>query len=144
MSRGAGRILAGTAAALVAAGCGGGDDEPEGANASRFEGERAKVAQVVDDLQSAARDGDGDRICEELFTENLRISVQRASRRSCAEEVASNLETDEATFQVDGIELRRNSAVARVVDERDRRSSLVFLREGGDWRIARIGRLGGA
>ena len=140
MRRAAGIVAVGMACAALLGACGG-DDDGAGDNAERFDGERQRVAEVVDELQAAAREGNGERICDGLFTENLKISVQRASGRSCAEEVNANLEGSETTFEVVGIQLRGGSAVAQVRDENARRSSLVFLREGGDWRIARIGRL---
>ena len=136
MTRSTGRNAAALACLALLGGCGG-DDGDEG----RFEGERANVARVVEQLQDAARQGDGARICGQLFTRNLAISVARASRRPCAQEVTSNLGTG-TTFEVLDVQVRPSSAVAQIRDETERRSSLVFLREGGGWRIARIGRIG--
>lgn len=116
-------------------GCGGETGENEG----QFEGEQAKVAKVVDELQAAGRAGDGDRICDDLFTENLRISVSRASKRACAEEVVSNIGGKETAFEVSGIKIEGGNATAELVDQEDRVSSVLFQREGDRWRIARIG-----
>jgi hypothetical protein len=139
VKRASGWISAGLACTALLSGCGGGGGGKKD-NASRFSGEQANVARVVDELQSAARDGAGARICSQLFTQNLAISIQRASRRPCGQEVAANL-GPKTSFDVVGIQLRGTTAVAQVRDEKDRRSSLVFLRQAGQWRIARIGRL---
>lgn len=134
------RLIAGATCALLVAACGGGGGENEG----RYDGAEAEVAKVVDQLQSAGRESDGDRICEDLFTENLSISVQRASKRPCPEEVTSNISGEDTTFEVSDIKINGKNATAELVDEKDRRSSVLFQQEGGEWRIARIGEAEGA
>ena len=127
--------MAGVAGSVLLAACGGGGGENEG----RFDGERAEVAKVVDQLQSAGREGDGQRICETLFTKNLSASVQKASGRDCGEEVSSNIKGADTTYEVSGLRIDGRNATGQLVDQEDRRSSVLFQREGGEWRIARIG-----
>ena len=129
------RVIAGATCALLMGACGGGGG---GENEGRYDGAEAEVAKVVDQLQSAGRESDGDRICEDLFTKNLSISVQRASKRECAEEVTSNISGEDTTFEVSKIKINGKNATAELVDEEDRRSSVLFQQEGGGWRIARI------
>lgn len=114
----------------VIAGCAGGED---GGGS-----DEAKVRAVVDELQTAAREGNGSRICEELFTENLRISIQRAAKRPCPDEVTDNIARDDASFDVLDLELNGDNANARLVDQRGEESDVLFQRDGERWRIARI------
>lgn len=100
---------------------------------------RDQIAAVIDQLGKAARDDDGARICKELFTSNLRISVARASGTTCAKEVGDNLFSPETAFDVKSVEVDGATATATVTDQRDRTSHLVLESEDGAWRIARIG-----
>lgn len=117
-------------------GCGGSGDDQD---ASPFGDAGDEVAAVVDDLGEAARAGDGDRICNTLFTSNLRISVARASGRTCRAEVGENIFSGDTRFNVGDVEINGDTATATVVDQRDRASNLVLSRDGDTWRIARIG-----
>ena len=121
-------------AALVGA-CGGDDDEGES-------DDQVAVAAVVEELESASKEGDGQKICDELFTENLAISVQRASGKSCAEEVSDNVAADDASFEIENLQVNGDNANAQLVDQRDERSDVLFQRENGEWRIARIAGVG--
>jgi hypothetical protein len=127
--------LAATAVCVLAAGCGGGGDGGGDGDA------RAQVGAVINRLGEASRDGDGRRICGELFTENLRISVDRASGGSCVDEVRRNVADPDAAYTLEKLEVNGDSAIGEVVDQRKRRSTLVLQRDGGSWRIARIGSL---
>lgn len=125
------------ASALVAlslSGCGAED----AANAAGDSGGDPDVAQVVDRLAEASREGDGARICDELFTENLRISVERASGRECADEVVANVGVSDASYDLQNLTVDRNQATAVLKDQTDRRSRVLFQRVEGQWRIARI------
>ena len=136
-----GGVLAAIGAALVVAGCGGGGD---GSNASRYSGEKAKAARVIDELEAASRAADGNRICKQLFTRNLAISVTKASKRQCATEVTSQLFADDADFKVEDIAVAGKQASLRVKDQEDRVSLLVLLKQRGRWRIGRIGPASGS
>jgi hypothetical protein len=133
------RTLAAAMSCLLAAGviaaCGGDGDE---SNADKYSGEKAKVAAVIDQLGEAARDGDGDRICDKLFDSNLKISVRRASKRSCAQEVVDKTFDEDTRYDVESVGLAGDRANVRVKDQKDRSSLLLLLREGGSWRIGRI------
>ena len=123
------------AAIVAAAGCGGDDG---GGSAGDFEGEQQQVAEVVDRLGSAARDGDVKTICEELITVELQRSVREAAGTSCAQEFTENIVSDETRFDVQEVEVDGTRATATVVDQADRRSEIAFQRVGDEWRIARI------
>jgi hypothetical protein len=124
-------------AGLAFAGCGG-NESGTTANASHFHGDQQKVAQVVDRLAEASRHSDGTKICDELFTANLRASVQKASSGSCAAEVAKKVGAGDAAYTVRKVTVKGNLAGALVVDQARRSSSLILAREAGAWRISRI------
>ena len=124
-------LVASALIALSLGGCGGadrGDSVDDG-----------KLAGVVDRLGAASRDGDGAGICDELFTENLRISVERASGQECAAEVVENVAAGDASYDLQDLTVDRDQATGVISDQADRRSRVLFQRVEGEWRIARIG-----
>jgi hypothetical protein len=126
-------LLATLAVGLVA--CGGGNKS----NADKFSGDKKDVGRVVDELGDAASKGDGARICNDLFTRNLEISVSRAAHRACADEVTRNVFEKGAQYDVEDLSLlKSNVANVRVKDQRDRESVLLMFKERGEWRIAKI------
>ena len=133
------RSLLAACAALALAGCGGGDDPDPRNNAERFEGDERQVAEVVDRLGEAAREGDTRTICEDLVTAEMQTRVRDASGTSCAQEFEENIVGAETTFEVESIEVGPDEATAVVVDQQDRRSRLFMVRDQGEWRITRIG-----
>ena len=129
------RLMLPAVLALVVAGCGGGDENA----ADKFEGEEAEVAAVVDRLSEAARAGDVKTICEDLVTLDLQRSVREAAGTSCGQEFEENIVADDAAFEVESIEVKGEEGTAVVVDQDDRKSTLFFVVDEGEWRIARIG-----
>jgi hypothetical protein len=123
-------------AALVALGCG---DGGGGSNESRYSGEKASVARVIDELGSASRDGDGRRICSHLLTANLAISIARAAKQPCAVEIVQQLFAEDAHFDIEDLGIAGKQATIRVKDQNDRESTLLLAKQKGRWRIARIG-----
>lgn len=127
---------------LALAGCGGGsqgdEDAPspmpapaEETNAVRF---------VLADLQAASRDGDGDRICNQIFTPRLADSVTAASKGgSCAKQVRRNLFSRDARIVVQDVTLRDpTSAVAVVAEQGGSGSDVLLAKQGGEWRIRSV------
>ena len=69
--------------------------------------DRDAVEQVMSDLQSASRDGDGQRICSEIFTPKLSNSVTRSSATgSCASEVKAKLFSADAQIEVQSVDVQ--------------------------------------
>jgi|SRR5829696_7066863 len=126
------RVLAVALCAGLLAGCG--DDDSDSSE--------GQITAVVMELQDASRAGNGARICDQLFTENLAISVKRASKQECADEVAENVASDDAEFKIESLEVNGNNANGQLVDQRGQRSAVLFQREGDSWRIARISGVG--
>jgi hypothetical protein len=122
--------------ASLVIGCGGGDDEES--NADRFEGDDRAVAAVIDDFAEAGRDGDGSRVCDEIFAAALKRNIEREAKQSCATEVQDNLPEDEYELDVDTIEVDGATATVTVTDQEDNKSVLVMTKAGDDWRVFRV------
>ena len=123
-------------AAVVAIGCGGDDDVNN--NADNYDGTDGEVASVVDDFGNAGRDGDGDRVCDEIFTEELAGNVEEESGQSCASEVEDNLPEDDYELTIDSLEVEDDTATVGVTDQDDNESVLHLEQADGDWRVARV------
>jgi hypothetical protein len=102
--------------------------------------ERDAVEQVMSDLQSASRDGDGQRICNEIFTPKLSDSVTRsAATGSCASEVKAKLFSPKARIEVQSIAVQDASNATATVEEANGNVSNVFLvKQDGRWRIRSV------
>ena len=124
-------------AAVVAIGCGGDDDDANN-NADNYEGTDAEVAAVVDDFANAGRDGDGAKVCDEVFSEELAKNVEEQAGQSCASEVEDNLPEDDYELTIDTLQVDGDTATVGVTDQEDNKSVLHFERTDADWRIARV------
>ena len=129
-------VLAAFAAVVSLASCGGSgaeSDEPDATqeNAVRF---------VLADLQAASRDGEGDRICNEIFTPALADSVTSASKTgSCAKEVEQELFTPQARIVVQDVELDTpTEATATVTEQNGNSSEVSLVEQGGEWRVSGV------
>jgi hypothetical protein len=109
------------------AGCGGGGDDSD----------RDAVDDVLSSLESASRDGDGARICDEIFTPKLAASVSRSSDSGkCATEVKAKLFSPDAEIDVENINVGDESSATATVKEANGNVSKVFLvKQDGQWRI---------
>ena len=97
------------------------------------------VLGAIDQLQAASRRGDGARICQEIFTAKLARSVAASSRKPCPKEVTTRLFPPTATLAVgQNIRVSGGRAVADVMDQNGKRSTLVLVKEGGRWRIDQV------
>jgi hypothetical protein len=107
------------------ASCGGGDSD------------RDAVDDVLSNLETASRDGDGARICSEIFTPKLAASVSRSSDSGkCATEVKAKLFSPNAEIDVEAIDVGDESSATATVKEANGDVSKVFLvKQDGQWRI---------
>jgi hypothetical protein len=95
------------------------------------------VRQVLTDLESASREGDGERICSQIFTPKLANLVTSSSTSgSCATEVKSKLFSPDAQIEVQSVNVTDESNATAIVKEANGNTSTVFLvRQSGVWRI---------
>ena len=120
--------------AVLAIGCGGGDDGHN--NADDFDGEDADVVSVVDDFGDAGSDADGDRICSEIFAPELTRTIERESGQSCPSEVEGSL-PDDYEVEVDSVNVQNNRATVEVT-EAGNRSVLHFVKQQDEWRVISV------
>jgi hypothetical protein len=131
-------LVAALSASVLAIGCGGDDGDDVNNNADDYSGQDAEVAQLVDDFANAGRDGDGEKICDEIFSEQLTQNVEKAAGQSCQTEVEDNLPEDKYELEVDTLEVNGGAATVGVTDQDDNKSVLHIEKDGADWRIARV------
>jgi hypothetical protein len=133
-------IAAVIAAATAFAGCGSsGDEKPAGDTSSKADNSAA-VRQVMSDLQTASRAGDGKRICSEIFTPKLANSVtDTASSGSCAREVRRKLFSPRAEIAVQNVDIPNAANATATIKEANGNTSTVFLvKQSGRWRIRSV------
>jgi hypothetical protein len=126
-------VLAAFAAVIAITGCGGSAAESGEADVA----EENAVRFVLADLQAASRDGDGDRICNEIFTPALADSVTSASHTgSCAKEVEEELFTPQARIVVQDVEIDTpTEATATVTEQNGNTSEISLIEQSGEWRV---------
>ena len=130
-------LVAALSAGVLMVGCGD-DDDNVNSNADDYSGQDAEVAQLVDDFANAGRDGDGDKVCGEIFTEELTKNVEEAAGQSCPTEVEENLKEGEYELEVNTLKVSGDTATVAVTDQDDNKSVLHIEKAGADWRIARV------
>jgi hypothetical protein len=128
------RVLA-TALGLLlvtTAGCGAGAQGSED-----LAGEQVRVAQVVEDLEEAAREGEERRICRQLLSARLARQAGDCTRRVEAALDASDL----SAVAVEDVAIRGDRATARIASgsEDEQRETLTLVRENRSWRIDAFG-----
>jgi hypothetical protein len=135
--------VAAVAVAAAMAGCGGGASSDQKTTTSAApvpKAENAAVAQVLADLQSASRAGQGRRICTQIFTPKLANSVTAAAASgSCAKEVKKKLFSRKAQIVVQNLTVPNAANATATVKEANGNVSTVFLvKQSGLWRIRSI------
>jgi hypothetical protein len=104
-------------------------------------GDQRQVAQAVVDFQSAANDGNEERICSALLSKDL--AARLASRgRDCPAVVHEAIrDADTVDLTVQSVRVNGDKATARVkleTGKKDRAATLGLVRERGTWRIATL------
>jgi hypothetical protein len=129
-------------AAIALAGCGtGSSDDKKAASlkTTTAEGSTA-VKQVMADLQTASRAGDGKRICTQIFTPKLANSVTGSAKSgSCAREVKKKLFSPTAQITVQNVDVPNPANATATIKEANGNLSTVFLvMQSGRWRIRSV------
>ena len=124
--------------ALAAAGCGQSNKD----SATDFSGEQRAVAQAVEDLQSAGRKGDAQKICTDLLAPALIAEIRHASG-DCAkvlDDALQDADTFEMTVEKVTVDGPRATAVVKSdAGKKDRTDTLQLVREGRNWKVASLG-----
>ena len=112
-------------------------------SASDFQGDQKAVAQVVEDLQSAGRKHEGDKICAALLAPTLVAQVKKASGGDCEKGIKDALsDADSFELQVQKVTIADGKASAVVKSEggnEDRVDTLQLVKDGNVWKIATLG-----
>jgi len=131
--------LLAVALALVLTGCAGqGNSNTD--STKDFSGEQKAVATTVEELQKAAKERDGRKICSDLITAKLRDAI---SDSNCGEAVDDAIrETDEVDLEVTKVTIDGTTATALVKEEtgedESRMRTLKLEKAAGRWRIAEL------
>jgi hypothetical protein len=107
--------------------------------ADDFQGAEKEVAEVLDDLSTAARQGDEKEICSTLLARNLVRQLDR-SRGRCVGAVEDQLEAlNDADIDIRAVTVTGTTATARLVSQfngDDRESTVRLTRDAGRWRVS--------
>lgn len=133
-------VAAVTAAAAAFAGCGGSSGDNASSGETPKSVDSAQVKQVMVDLQTAAQEGDGNRICTQIFTPKLADSVTKSAKSgSCAKEAKRNLFSPGTRISVEHIDVPNSANATATVKEANGNVSNVFLvKQSGRWRIRSV------
>jgi hypothetical protein len=124
-------LIAALFAVVPLGGCFGGSDDSS---------DRDAVDQVMSDLQTASQEGDGGRICNEIFTPKLAALVSKSAKSGkCASEVKAKLFSADAKIDVEQIDVPDDSNATATVKEANGNVSKIFLvKQSGQWRIRSV------
>lgn len=121
-------------AALAVTGCG-----AEPSSAGKFEGEQAKVAEAIEEIQTAGERRDAAKLCRDLLTKALRDRLE-APGSSCEKEVEKAIEDADAfDLEVTKVEQSGTTATATVRGEAgDEETTRTYrlAKEDGRWRVS--------
>ena len=119
--------------ALGLAGCGG-----QASSAAEFEGEQARVAEAIEEVQTAGERRDPAKLCRDLLTKALRDKVA-ADGSSCDKEVEKAIEDADAfELEVTEIEITGTTATATTKGEAgddDITREIALVKEQDRWRV---------
>ncbi len=123
------------AAVLVLGGCGTQQDSAE----VEFEGAEAEVEQVVEDLQSAAQQGDAEELCSRILAPAL-VGELAAGSSECVDEMEKAVgDVNDFDLEVTGVTISGTDARAQVRQGEDGRTAVFELaREGEGWRVTSL------
>jgi hypothetical protein len=113
-------------------------------SSDKFKGEEKRVADVVEDLQSAGEKKDADKICNDILARSL-VEQVRAAGSDCASEMDKSIkDADDFELEVQSVTVRGTTAQARVKgdagkDRRDPVRTFSFVKENGKWRATALG-----
>lgn len=131
------RLLAATAVilpALTLAACSGQSAD----SAGDFEGAQKPVAELLEDVEDAARDDDAKRLCT-LLAPDLARQIGRGDARACVKRVDDALEdSDSGDIKVERVRIAGDQARAEIEQKRsgdDERVTVTLVRDGRVWRL---------
>jgi hypothetical protein len=120
-------------AALLLVGCGAGTES----STEAFSGEDKRVAQVIEDLQTAGANGEAEEICSRISPRSSSTGWARGA--SCAQELDDALaDADDFELDVEKVEVNGTRATATVSDSDGRAKAVQLVRERDGWRVSEL------
>jgi hypothetical protein len=111
-------------------------------SAKNFQGEQRAVAQAIEDLQTAGRKGDQDKICEQLLAPAL-VQKITAANGPCPNALKDRIaDADVFELQVQKVTIDGDRATAVVKTDGgdpDQTYSLGLQKVGGSWKLSSLG-----
>ncbi len=135
------KSLAAVTALVALAGCGGSSGGGSGGGGGGGGGDQeGAVRGVMADLQAASREGNGNRICNQIFTPKLADSVTSSAKSgSCAKEVKAKVFSPKAEITVEDVTVSDAANAEATIKEQNGKTSNVFLiKQSGQWRIRSV------
>jgi hypothetical protein len=124
------------AALLALGGCG----AARSSSSSKFQGEQAKVAKVVDNLATDGRRKDASKICSDLLAPGLVARIRTAGADCVAEMKKAIDDADDFDLEVQSVRITGNQARAQVRQGKDGPiATFSFVEQGGSWRATSLG-----
>jgi hypothetical protein len=136
VSRSAPVVLLATLA-LALGGCGAASTS---SSSSKFKGEQAAVAKVVDQLSSAGRSKDAAKICSDILSPSL-VAQIKADGADCQAEMKKTIEdADDYDLEVLSVSVNDHQAQAKVRQGKNGQvATFSFDKENGGWRATSLG-----
>jgi predicted lipid-binding transport protein (Tim44 family) len=125
------------AVAALAAGCA--PSQSSSNSTSKFKGDARLAAQAVEDLQSAASDGDNDKICTQILARAFAGKLAAAGHGCPATVDAAVDDADTIDMTVERVSVDGDQATARVkleTGKKDRHATFQLVRENRRWKIS--------
>ena len=126
------------ALALALGACGSADSN----SAKEFTGDKAAVADVIEELEKAGSRGEADKICTDILAKSLRDEITTTGS-SCEREMKRAIEdADDFDLTVKTVTVTGLKATARVEGSEDDKPVLrtfELVKESGRWRATSFG-----
>jgi hypothetical protein len=129
-------VLAVVALALALSACGAAPPSQE----SKYTGDQAQVAKLVDELADAGRRGNAQKICTEILAKQLVDELKSAGGDCVSEMKRAITDASDYDLQVDDVKVTGTTATARVRQGTSKKvATFAFVKEKGGWRASALG-----
>jgi hypothetical protein len=121
--------------AVALSGCGSAAQD----SSKDFNGEERKVAAVIEQLETAARKDDVDRVCKKLLAPSLLDAVKKKGTNCPTAVKDSFKDADSFDVKVDDVKISGDSATAKVTSgasgSKQKTDTFLLERDGTTWKI---------
>jgi len=108
-----------------------------------FKGQERAVAAAIEEIETAARKDDADKVCKQLLSDSLLTALEKKGT-TCTTGVQEGFDdADSLDLEVDDVTISGDTASAEVTSGRSgsdrKQDTLNLVRDGEDWKIASLG-----